>query len=113
MLELISIIASTTLCILTPIEVAKIRGGWVREKFANNRSAFIAAYHRQLTALTWLGLVFGSLLLATSWMETEPGETVVRLITALMWFAVGAVCVISRRRLPPAAPPDVLSGNHA
>lgn len=100
MLELISIIASLAPCILTPIEVARIRGGWVRKKFANDRQAFIVAYQRQLNMLTWLGLVFGILMLATALLETEPGEDVVKLIAAVIWFAVAVVCFVCRRRLP-------------
>ncbi len=104
MLELISIIASLTLCILTPIEVAKIRGGWVRDRFANNREAFLLAYQRQLNVFTWLGVAFGMLLLATSFLAAEPGEDVVKTIAALIWFAVAVVSFVSRKRLPPATP---------
>ena len=46
MLELISIIASLVLCVLIPIEVNKIRNGWVRPKFTGGRSKFLAAYRR-------------------------------------------------------------------
>lgn len=113
MLELISIIAALTLCILTPFEVAKIRRGWVRRKFGDDRQGFITAYDRQLYFFTWLGLVFGVLVLGTAFLETEPGEDVVKMIAAVIWFALAAVCFVCRRRLPPAAPPGTLSSTHA
>ena len=51
MLELISIICSLAICILTPIEVHKIRAGRVRKGFAGDRAKHIAAFDKQLT---WL-----------------------------------------------------------
>ncbi len=43
MLELISIVAALALCILIPIEVGEIRGGWVRQSFAGDQARFLAA----------------------------------------------------------------------
>ena len=57
MLELISIICSLAICILTPIEVHKIRGGRVRKGFAGDRAKYIAAFDKQLTWLMWVGRV--------------------------------------------------------
>ena len=47
MLELISILAALIVCILIPIEVGKIRNGWVRKQFAGDRSKFLAAYRKR------------------------------------------------------------------
>jgi hypothetical protein len=113
MLELISIIAALTLCILTPFEVGKIRKGWVRKKFGDDRQKFIVAYQRQLNFFTWLGLGFGVLVLATAFLEAEPGEAAVKTIAAVIWFVLAVVCFVSRRRLPPTAPPGALSSSHA
>ena len=113
MLELISIIASLVLCIITPIEVAKIRGGWVRRKFDGDRQKFITGYGRQLNYFTWLGIGFGVLMLVTAFLETEPGENVVKLVAAMVWFALAVICIVSRRLLPPAAPPGTLHGSKA
>ena len=112
MLELISIIASLTLCVFTPIEVAKIRKGWVRKKFADDPQAFIAAYHRQLNMVMWLGVVFGVLVLLTAFLETEPGEDIVKFVASAIWFALAVICFVSRRRLPPADP-RTLRDSHA
>ena len=43
MIELISIVASLVVCILIPIEVGRIRRGWVRKNFAGDRGKFLAA----------------------------------------------------------------------
>lgn len=99
MLEMISIIASLAICIITPIEVAKIRRGWIRRKFGTDRVAFITAYQRQLKLLTWLGGVFGVLSLLTALLENEPQEAVLKLVGTVIWAAVGVICFVSRRQL--------------
>ena len=48
MLELIAMVAGIVICVLVPIEVGKIRRGWVRPKFAGDRAKFLAAYRKQL-----------------------------------------------------------------
>jgi hypothetical protein len=99
MIELIGIICSLAICILTPIEVGKIRGGWVRKKFAGDRAKFLTAYRAQLKMLTWLGLFFGVLFIGLAFLETEPGESVFKLIAAVIWFAVSAITFVGRRML--------------
>src|SRR5215475_7550548 len=107
MIELIGIICSLAICILTPIEVNKIRGGWVRKKFAGDRAKFLTAYRAQLKMLTVLGLVFGVLFIGLAFLENEPGEPVVKLIAAIIWFAVACITFVGRRKL--ADVPDVAS----
>src|SRR5712671_5268556 len=88
MIELISIIASLAVCILIPIEVGRIRHGWIRKNFAGDRGKFLAAYRKQLRLLMWLGLVFGVLGIGLAWIEAHPGERPVKIIAAIIWFAV-------------------------
>lgn len=100
MIELISIIGSLAVCILTPVEVARIRGGWTRKKFGNDREKFLTAYRAQLNMLTVLGIVFGVLGILLAAIESDAGEQIVKLIAAAIWFAVACICFISRRMLP-------------
>jgi len=44
---------------MMPVEVGKIRKGWVHKKYAGDRPRFLAAYRKQLRVLMWLGLFFG------------------------------------------------------
>ena len=113
MIELISIICSLAICILTPIEVSKIRGGWVREKFAGDREKFLMAYRKQLTMLTWVGVVFGLLSIGVSFIETHPGESTVKYIAAAIWLAVAGICAVSRRLLPEPSDQGSLSSSGA
>lgn len=112
MLELISIVAGLIVCIMMPIEVGKIRKGWVRDKFKGDRPKFLAAYRKQLKALMWLGVVFAVLGLAVALLEDHRGEAIVKVIIAVIWFAVAAVSFFSLRTLAtvpdtePAANPE-------
>ena len=99
MLELISILAALVVCILIPIEVGKIRNGWVRKQFAGDRPKFLAAYRKQLRMLTWLGLVFGVLGIGLAAIEANHGEAIVKLVAAVIWFAVSGISFIALRQL--------------
>jgi hypothetical protein len=103
MIELISILCSLMICVLTPIEVGRIRGGWVNKKFENDRPKFLAAYSRQLAMLTWVGVGFGVLTLGLVAIEHNPGERIVKMVAGVIWLAVAAICFIYRKRLPTVA----------
>ena len=99
MLELISIIAGLIVCIMLPIELGKIRKGWMHKKFAGDRPKFLAAYRKQLKALMWLGLVFGVLGLGLAALEAHRGEAIVKVVGAVIWFTVSGLSFISLREL--------------
>ena len=99
MLELISILAALIVCILIPIEVGRIRSGWVRKQFAGDRPKFLAAYRKQLRMLMWLGFVFGVLGIGLAAIEASRGEAIVRLIAAVIWFTVSCISFIGLRQL--------------
>jgi hypothetical protein len=113
MVELISIICSLAICIITPIEVGKIRAGWVRAKFAGDREKFLAAYRKQLTMLTWVGVGFGVLSFGLAFIEAEPGESTVKVIAGVVWLVVACVCFISRRMVPDASMPESIGSTSA
>ena len=99
MLELISIVAGLIVCIMTPIEVGKIRRGWVRDKFKGDRPKFLAAYRKQLKMLMWLGFVFAVFGIIFAFIEDHRGEAIVKVVGAVIWFAVASVSFFSLRTL--------------
>ena len=99
MLELISVIAALAVCIMMPIEMGKIRKGWVHKKYAGDRAKFLAAHRKQLKALMWLGLVVGVLGIGLMAVEARHGEVIVRLIGTVIWFSVSGIAFVSRREL--------------
>ena len=106
MLELISIVASLALCVLIPIEVGKIRNGWVRKNFAGNRTAFLAAYRKQLKLLMWMGLVFGLLSVGLAPLEAHPGERTVKVLAGVIWFVVAGLSFSALRTLSNVSDAD-------
>ncbi len=113
MLELIAMIAGLVVCIMMPIELGRIRKGWVSKKFTGNRPAFLAAYRKQLKTLMWLGLVFGVLGIGLAAFETRQGGSIVKLIGAAIWLAVSGMALFSLGQLAkipdtePAGSPGV------
>lgn len=112
MLELIAIVAGLIVCIMMPIEVGKIRKGWVHKKYAGDRPKFLAAYRKQIRMLMWLGLVFGVLGIGLAALEGQRGESIVKFIGAAVWFAVSGISFASLRTLAqiPDAEPVANSG---
>ena len=99
MLELIAIIAGLIVCVMMPIEVGKIRKGWVHKKYAGDRPKYLAAYRKQIRMLMWLGLVFGVMGIGLAALEARHGEAIVKLIGAAVWLAVSGIAFTSLRTL--------------
>lgn len=110
MLELIAILCALAVCVLTPFEVRRIRGGYVHKKYAGDRAKYIAAYRKQLTMLIIMGAIFGVLGLVFAAVEDRPGGAAVRIVAAVIWFAVSAICFFSRRMLPSESATGPMSG---
>jgi hypothetical protein len=99
MLELISILASLVLIVLMPMQTAQVCAGKISPKFKGEPEAYVAAFRKQVGLLIWLGAVFAGLNLVLIFLETEPGEWIVKLIAAVLWLGVCAVSVYSRQKL--------------
>ena len=105
MIELIGIIACLIVCIVTPIQTARVRSGQVPAKFKGTPAEYRTAYLKQLNLLTWVGLGFGCLMLVLAVIPNDtPYEWVVKLISAGLWFALAGICFFSKRSLATAAP---------
>ena len=77
MLELISIIASIVLIVVTPIQTAQICAGKISPKYKGTPEAYAAAFRKQIGLLVWLGAVFAVLNLVLIFIASEPGEWIV------------------------------------
>ena len=109
MLELISILASIALLILTPIQTAQICAGKISPKYKGTPEAFATAFKKQVGMLVWLGGVFAVLNFGLIFISTEPGEWVVKAIAAVLWLGVCAVSLYSQRRLAAFPAPAAVS----
>jgi hypothetical protein len=112
MLELIAMVAGLAVCVWMPIEMGKIRKGWVHKKFAGDRPKFLAAYRKNIRVMMWLGLIFGVSGIGMALLEARQGVVIVKLIGAAIWFAVAGIAFTSLRTLAqiPDAEPAAGSG---
>jgi hypothetical protein len=99
MLELISIVASIAVLILTPIQTAQIVQGKVNPKYKGTPEAYAAAFRKQIGLFIWLGVVFAVLDLVLVFIDPEPGEWIVKLLGAALWLGVAAVSFNSSQKL--------------
>jgi hypothetical protein len=108
-IELLVIIASIAVLILTPIEVNKIKNGWVRKNFKGTHADFVVAYRRQLTMIMWFGGVLGLAYIGLGIIEEREYSDLVKFGIAALWLAVGVMSYFMREKLanvsspPPAA----------
>ena len=113
MLELIAMVAGLAVCVWLPIEMAKIRKGWVHKKFAGDRPRFLAAYRKQIRMLMWLGLFFGVAGLGLAAFEARHGEAIVKVIGAVIWLAVSGIAYTSHRALEQIPDTEPATGSGA
>ena len=99
MLQQIAIVAGLIVCVMLPIELGKIRKGWVHKKFAGDRPKFLAAYRKQIRVMMWMGLVLGVAGIGLAAVADQRAETIVKLIASAVWLAVAGVAWTSLRAL--------------
>jgi hypothetical protein len=99
MLEIISILASLALLVLTPIQTAQICAGKFSPKMKVSPEAFVTAYRKQVNMLVWLGAVFAVLNFGMMFIPDERGEGIVKGVAAVLWVGVFGVSLYSRQRL--------------
>jgi hypothetical protein len=110
MLELISIIASIVILVLTPFQTTQIARGKINPKYKGTPEAYVAAFRKQVGYTLWLGLVFAVLDCLMILISTEPGEWIVDLVAGVLWLGVFAVSFYARQTLAKLPTPGERSG---
>ncbi|HEX4301362.1 MAG TPA: hypothetical protein VHZ78_01120 [Rhizomicrobium sp.] len=105
MIELIGILACFVACISVPLQVSKMRAGWMPKKFAGTNAEYAAIFRKQLGILKWVGLGFGLLELAMIAIETAPGEWIFKAIAGIFWLTLSGICFVYDRALATLAAP--------
>ena len=111
MLEIISILASLALIVVTPIQTVQICAGKFSPKMKVTPAVFVASFRKQVLMLTWLSAVFGVANIVLMFMETEPGENIVKGVAAVLWFGVAGVSFYSSRKLAGLPAPADTGGD--
>jgi hypothetical protein len=106
MLEIIALVAAVVVIVWTPIEAAKVRGGWVRRSFKGTAEDFRARYAKQLAVMGWVGVVLGAFYIGLAILDGRQGPALyVKLGIGAAWIAAGAVSFWCRARMTAAVPP--------
>jgi hypothetical protein len=113
MLELIAMVAGLAACVWLPIEMGKIRKGWVHKKFAGDRPKFLAHYRKQIRAMMWVGLVVGVVGIGLALVEDRPGGSIIKLVGAAIWLAVSGIAFTSLRTLEQIPDTEPAAGSGA
>ncbi len=106
MIELIGILACLAACISVPLQVNKMRTGWLPKKFAGTSAEYAAVFRKQIGILKWVGLGFGILELALIAIEMEPGEWIFKVIAGVLWLTLSGICFVYDRTLATLAAPS-------
>ncbi len=101
MIELIAILAGIAVLILTPIEINKIKKGWMRRTSRARSRISWSPIARQLMILIVVGLVFGVFNIALGFVEERPGENYVKFFAGVLWFAEWRARAIGDARNSP------------
>lgn len=106
MLEILQILCTAIMIIVTPIETGKVVKGWVRPRFKGDAAKFRIAYRKQLTMFIWLGAVFMAAQVALGAMMpgTDSVNLISKVVIGVLWGGVGLTGYLSRRRLDRALP---------
>jgi hypothetical protein len=105
MIEILVIIAAIAVLILTPIEVNKIKTGWVRKSFKGTPAEFVTAYRKQLLIMIWFGGVMGLAYVGLGFLAEREDSDIAKFVIAALWLAVGAMSYFMREKLASVAPP--------
>ena len=92
-------VAGLAVCVWLPIEMSKIRKGWIHKKFAGDRPKFLAHYRKQIRSMMLLGLFVGVAWIGMAAIADQRAESIVRLIGGAIWFAVSGIAFTSLRAL--------------
>ena len=74
MIMLIATVCIIIATVAAGVQAAKIRGGWVPDKFAGNAAEFLMRKRKEYAMLAWVGAVCGPLFLVIAALEWgKPG----------------------------------------
>lgn len=111
---MIAILAGIAVLILTPIEINKIKNGWVRKNFKGSQEDFLKAYRKQLTVLIVVGLICAAFNIAMGFLSEVPNDNYVKFFAGALWIAVAGTSYWGRGQLdnvqPAPAPPASNTG---
>jgi hypothetical protein len=106
MIMLIATVCFVIATVMSAVQAAKIRGGWIPEKFAGRAGEFLVRKHKEYAMIAWAGVVCGPLFLVIAAIEWGKPASYERLAYGIILIVCGAVMFAMKAQLPagPAEP---------
>ena len=105
MIMLIATVCIVIATVAAAVHGAKIRGGWIPDKFAGRAAEFLMRKRKEYAMLAWVGVVCGPLFLAIAAFEWGRAGAYERVAYGIVLIVCGAVMFAMKAQLP-AAPVD-------
>jgi hypothetical protein len=105
MIMLIATVCIVIATVIAAVQGAKIRGGWIPDKFASRAAEFLTRKRKEYAMLAWAGVVCGPLFLVIAAFEWGKAGAYERAAYGIVLIVCGAVMFAMKSQLP-AAPVD-------
>jgi di/tricarboxylate transporter len=100
MIMLIATVCIIIATVAAGVQAAKIRGGWVPDKFAGNAAEFLMRKRKEYAMLAWVGAVCGPLFLVIAALEWGKPGAYERVAYGVLLLICGVVMFAMRSQLP-------------
>jgi hypothetical protein len=106
MLMLIATICFVIATVMAGVQAAKIRGGWIPDKFAGRAAEFLVRKRKEYAMIAWAGVVCGPLFLVIAAIEWGKPGAYERIAYGIILIVCGAAMFVMKAQLPavPAEP---------
>jgi hypothetical protein len=102
MIMLIATVCIVIATVIAGVQGAKIRGGWVPDKFAGRTAEFLMRKKKEYAMLAWVGVVCGPLFLVIAALEWGKAGAYERVAYGIVLIVCGAVMFAVKAQLPAA-----------
>lgn len=100
MIMLIATVCILIATVMAAVQSAKIRDGWVPEKFAGRAAEFLMRKRKEYALLAWMGVVCGPIFLGIAAFEWGKPGAYERVAYGALLIVSGAVMFAMRAKLP-------------
>lgn len=102
MIMLIATVCIVIATVAAGVQAAKIRGGWVPDKFAGRVPEFLTRKRKEYAMLAWVGVVCGPLMLVIAALEWGKAGAYERIAYGIILIVCGGVMFAMKAHLPVA-----------
>ena len=102
MIMLIATVCFVIATVMAGVQAAKIRGGWVPDKFAGRTGEFLVRKRKEYAMVAWAGAICGPLFLVIAAIEWGKPASNERLAYGIILIVCGAAMFAMKAQLPTA-----------